>query len=350
MRSLKSLSVGTERFYEELSWNGWTPKECALDVCHRHLHLADARTPRRVDAKVSALPRTTLGRIGLEVTKLGYGAMEVRGARIWGGRPVADDGADAILNAVLDSGINFIDTANDYGRSEEYIGRFLAQRRDEFVLATKCGCTVVYKDEHTDDTPHVWTRENLFRGLHESLERMKTDRVDLMQLHNPSVEQVESGDLVRALEDMKAQGKVRFIGISSTEPHIETYIGWGVFDAFQIPYSALERKEEANIQKASDAGAGVIVRGGVARGEPGAGLGNEDRWKSWNDAKLDDLLEEGETRTGFLLRFTDSHPGMSTNIVGTKNPAHLAENVKAAAQGPLAPEIYEEAKRRLPAS
>ncbi len=103
---------------------------------------------------------------------------------------------------------------------------------------------------------------------------MKTDYVDIMQLHNPSVEQCESGDLVSVLQEMKAQGKVRWIGISSTNPHLETYIGWGVFDTFQIPYSALEREHEELIQKAADSGAGVIVRGGVSRGEPGAGLGN----------------------------------------------------------------------------
>ena len=114
------------------------------------------------------LPQEVLGRTGLTVTKLGYGAMEVRGSRIWGGRPIEDADAETILNAVVDSGITFIDTANDYGRSEEYIGRFLSHRRDEFVLATKCGCTVVRRDESTDDTPHVWTRENLFRCLHES--------------------------------------------------------------------------------------------------------------------------------------------------------------------------------------
>ncbi len=295
----------------------------------------------------NGIPTTTFGRTGLEVTKLGYGAMEVRGTRIWGGRPVADEEADTILNAVLDSGINFIDTANDYGRSEEYIGRYISHRRSEFVLATKCGCTVVHRDEHTDDTPHVWTRENLFRGLHESLERMKTDYVDLMQLHNPSVEQTESGELVEALTAMKEQGKARFIGISSTEPHLDTYISWGVFDAFQIPYSALERVHEASIQLAARAGAGVILRGGVARGEPGEGLGNEDRWKVWNAANLDELLDEGETRTQFLLRFTNTHPGMHTNIVGTKNPAHLNENVVAAAKGPLSDEVYAEAKRRL---
>ena len=141
----------------------------------------------------TGLPLNTLGRTGIEVTKLGYGAMEVRGTRIWGGRPVTDEEAGAILNSVLDAGINFIDTANDYGRSEEYIGRFLSHRRAEFTLATKCGCTIVRKDDTSDETPHVWTRENLFRGLHESLERMKTDHVDLMQLHNPSVEQCEQG-------------------------------------------------------------------------------------------------------------------------------------------------------------
>jgi aryl-alcohol dehydrogenase-like predicted oxidoreductase len=292
------------------------------------------------------LGQNPLGRTGLSVTKLGYGAMEVRGSRIWGGRPIEDAEAEQILNAVVDNGINFIDTANDYGRSEEYIGRFLSGRRDDFILATKCGCTVVRRDESTDDTPHVWTKENLFRGLNESLTRMRTDYVDVMQLHNPSVEQCESGDLVTALQEMKEQGKVRWIGISATHPHLETYIGWGVFDSFQIPYSALEPEHEELIQAASDTGAGVIVRGGVARGEPGAGLGNKDRWDRWEAAGLDNLLDEGETRTAFLLRFTNAHPGMNTNIVGTMNVDHLNRNI-AAASRPLPADTYAEAKRRL---
>src|SRR5579863_10473250 len=109
-----------------------------------------------------SLERRTLGRTGLSATALGYGAMEVRGSRIWSGRPVTEEQADTILNAVLDSGINFIDTANDYGRSEEFIGKYFSKRRDSFYSATKCGCTVVHRDENTDDTPHVWTKENLF--------------------------------------------------------------------------------------------------------------------------------------------------------------------------------------------
>lgn len=296
------------------------------------------------------IEKRTLGRTGLEVTALGYGAMEVRGSRIWGGRPVTDQQAETILNAVLDAGINFIDTANDYGRSEAFIGRFISGRRSEYYLATKCGCTVVHKDENTDETPHVWTRENLFRGLHESLTRMKTDYVDIMQLHNPSVEQCEEGGLVAALQEMKQQGKVRWIGCSSTLPHITTYIQWGVFDAFQIPYSGLERAHENVISQAARSGAGVIDRGGVARGEPGVGLGNKDRWSKFEAGKLDELREPGESRSAFLLRFLLSHPDIHTTIVGTLIPEHLHENIAAAARGPLPAQVYAEAKRRLDAA
>jgi len=297
-----------------------------------------------------ALEKRRLGRTGLDVTVLGYGAMEVRGSRIWGGRPVTEEQADTILNAVLDAGINFIDTANDYGRSEEFIGKYLSRRRDSFYIATKCGCTVVRKDENTDETPHVWTRENLFRGLHESLERMKTDYVDIMQLHNPSVEQVEQGDLVSALEEMRRQGKVRWIGCSSTLPHITTYIQWGVFDVFQIPYSALERQHENVITQAAQAGAGIIDRGGVARGEPGEGLGGQDRWQKFEAARLDELRAPNESRTAFLLRFLLSHPDIDTTIVGTLNPEHLRENIAIAEKGPLPSDVYAEAKRRLDAA
>ena len=158
-------------------------------------------------ARTHTLPTAVLGKTGLEVTRLGYGAMEVRGPRIWGGRPVTEEQAERILNAVLDARINFIDTSNDYGRSEEFIGKFLAHRRNEFILATKCGCTVVQRDESTDDTPHVWTRDNLFRGLHESLKRMKTDYVDLIQLHNPPTEEAERNDLVRRAPGHARAGK-----------------------------------------------------------------------------------------------------------------------------------------------
>lgn len=294
-----------------------------------------------------ALPTSVLGRTGLDVTRLSFGAMEIRGPRIWSGRLVTDKQAETILNTVLDEGINFIDTANDYGRSEEFIGKYIAHRRKEFYLATKCGCTVVRKDENTDDTPHVWTRDNLFRGVDESLQRMKTDYIDIMQLHNPPVEDTEKNQLVDALKEMQQQGKVRFISISTTSPHLPVYLQWGVFDTFQIPYSALERDHEDLISRAAEAGIGTIIRGGVARGEVGVGLGNENRWKKFEEARLDELREPDESRTAFLLRFTLSHPNVNTVIVGTLYPEHLQENIAAAEQGPLPAQVYDEAKRRL---
>jgi len=87
---------------------------------------------------MAELPKRTLGRSGLEVTILGFGAMELRGAP--GGPEITDQQAEKVLNAVLDAGINFIDTSIDYGRSEELMGRFIAHRRSEYFLASKCGC------------------------------------------------------------------------------------------------------------------------------------------------------------------------------------------------------------------
>jgi aryl-alcohol dehydrogenase-like predicted oxidoreductase len=294
-----------------------------------------------------ALLSSVLGQTGLEVSRLGFGAMEIRGSRIWGGRAVTEKQAETILNTVLDEGINFIDTANDYGRSEEFIGKYISRRRNEYYLATKCGCTVVRRDDNTDDTPHVWTRDNLFRGLNESLQRMKTDYVDLMQLHNPPVEETEKNHLVDVLKEMQQQGKVRFISISTTLPHLPVYLKWGIFAAFQIPYSALEREHEDWISRAAEAGIGTIIRGGVARGEVGVGLGNEDRWKKYEEANLDELREPGESRTAFLLRFTLAHPHADTIIVGTLKPEHLRENIAAIERGPLPANVYDEAKKRL---
>ncbi len=122
----------------------------------------------------------------------------------------------------------------------------------------------------------------------------------------------------------------------------------GVFDEFQIPYSALERQHENWITVLSNAGVGTVIRGGAAKGEPGASSqGPSERWEKFAQAKLDDLREEGETRTAFILRHTLSHPQVHTTIVGTQNNAHLQENMKSALLGPLSPDVYAEANRRL---
>lgn len=284
------------------------------------------------------LPTAILGRTGLEVTRLGYGTAIQK--------PADDAQWGRLLNGVLDSGINFIDTANDYGvrrddgPAEAQIGRHISSRRSEYYLATKCGC-------REGGGEHVWTKENVFRGLDESLARLKTDYVDVMQFHNPSVEECEEGDLVEALKEMRQQGKVRWLGVSTTLPHLPTFLDWGVFDTFQIPYSALEREHEEWITNAAEAGIGIIIRGGVARGQPGIGLGREERWRKFEEARLEELLEEGEGRTTFILRYTLTHPHSNTNIVGTSDLDHLDENAQGILKGPLPEDVYAEAKRRL---
>lgn len=295
------------------------------------------------------LEKRTLGRTGLQVTPIGYGSMELRGDRVWSGRPVDDAEAGRVLNEVLDQGINFIDTAYSYGIAEALIGKHLAHRRDEYLLATKCGREVIDRGDHVD-TPHCWDRRFLEESFDESLRRMKTDYVDLLQLHGPMPENAERESLVAFLQGLKQAGKVRWIGISSFLPAVPHFIRSGEFDTIQMPYSALERAHESLIAEAAVQGAGVIVRGGVGRGEPGAGLGQQDQWEFWNRARMDELLEDGESRTGFMLRFTLSHPDISTIIIGTKNPSHLRDNVAQARRGILTPNVYEEAKRRLTAA
>lgn len=283
------------------------------------------------------LPTSVLGRTGLEVTQLGYGAMAVS--------EVHEDTAKTVLNSVLDAGINFIDTSIDYGRSEEFIGRYISLRRSEYLLASKCGCAVV-----SDPSlgRHVFTRENIVAGVDQSLARMKTDYLDFVQFHgNPSRATLEQDSAIDTLKDIQKQGKVRFLGSSSYHPNITAHLDMGVFDEFQIPYSALDRGHEDVITETSEAGIGTVIRGGLAQGEPGQGHGKEETWRKFEKARLDDLREEGESRSVFVLRFTLAHPGVDTIIAGTKNPDHLRKNVEASLKGPLSPETYTEAKHRL---
>ncbi|HZC17054.1 MAG TPA: aldo/keto reductase [Caulobacteraceae bacterium] len=310
---------------------------------------------------MSELPTSVLGRTGQSVTKLAYGAMELRGAMPGrGGRTVSDDDAKTILNAVLDAGISLIDTSPDYGPSEERIGAFISHRRGEYFLSSKCGCAV--NPPPGERPPHVFTRANVRAGVEQSLRRMKTDHIDLVQFHiSPSRAELEANDSVAELAELKREGKIRFIGMSGTLPNLTDHIEMGVFDAFQIPYSALEREHEASIHDAASGGAGTIIRGGVARGLPAAAPETIERLPEqfrrtyarrrdlWDEAGLDEVLD-GLTRMEFMLRFTLSHPDMTTTIVGTANPKHLADNVAAARKGPLPADQVAEAKRRLAAA
>jgi aryl-alcohol dehydrogenase-like predicted oxidoreductase len=294
------------------------------------------------------LPKRQLGRTGLQVTALGYGSMELRGAPR--ARDTTEAQAETILNGVLDAGINFIDTSIDYGVSEERIGRYISHRRSEYYLASKCGCLVGAPAVRGQTSPHVFTRDNIVAGIEQSLARMKTDYLDLVQFHiSPSKQTLEENGALDAVLELREAGKVRFIGMSGTFPHLKDHIAMGVFDVFQIPYSAMEREHEAIIAAASAAGAGIIIRGGAAKGAPSEGKQSGLQWERWRAAKLDDLLGD-MTPMEFILRFTFSNPDLDTTIVGTVNPAHLKSNIEMLERGPLSPDLYAEAKLRLAAA
>jgi aryl-alcohol dehydrogenase-like predicted oxidoreductase len=294
------------------------------------------------------LPKRELGRTGLQVTMLGYGAMELRGAPR--ARDTTEAQAETILNAVLDAGINYIDTSIDYGVSEERIGRYISHRRSEYYLASKCGCLVGAPAVRGQTSPHVFTRDNILAGVEQSLARMKTDYLDLVQFHiSPSKQTLEENGALDAVMELKAAGKVRFIGMSGTLPHLHDHIAMGIFDVFQIPYSAMEREHEAIIASAAKAGSGIVIRGGAAKGAPSDGKQSGLQWQRWQAGKLEDLLGD-MTPMEFILRFTFTNPDLDTTIVGTANPAHLQANVEILKQGPLPADFYAEAKRRLTAA
>ena len=175
---------------------------------------------------------------------------------------------------------------------------------------------------------------------------------------SPSREALEENRTVETLRELRNEGKIRFIGMSGILPHLADHLAMNAFDAFQIPYSAVQRDHENLIDQAAEQGAGTLIRGGAARGAASA----EKNWRAgpltqqsglgqrnWESSGIADLVDEaGIAPMEFVLRFTLSHPGLSTTIVGTASPAHLAANNAVAEKGPLPADLYQEAKKRLP--
>ena len=277
------------------------------------------------------LRKVNLGRTGMEVTQLGYGA----GLR-WA---PDEDPMERVLNAVLDAGINFIDTSWCYPSSEEFIGRYIGHRRSEYFISTKCG-----HFWRNDPDRSGWSRDGLLNCIEESLTRLRTDHVDILQLHNPTPEEVQRYNCVSTLQAIQAQGKTRFIGVSTTAPYVEEFLEMGVFDTFQLPYSALEPESEGVLSRVAQRGAGTIIRGGVAQGAPVVQISDKqpfaEKKARWENAGLSALAPQLDPME-LMLRFTLSHPSAHTVIVGTKNLGHLQANLRAAEKGPLNAQLVE---------
>jgi len=279
------------------------------------------------------LERRPLGRTGLESTFVGFGALEI--GRDWGlggageRRRPEDAEAGLVLNSVLDLGLNLIDSAAAYHRSEERIGAHLSRRRSEYVLATKCG-----EHDREPDTFYDFSYGAIRRSIDESLEKLRTDVIDLMQIHfGPDPRRVlDDGETVAAMKDARAEGKIRFLGASTGGDIALRCIASGDFDVLQLEYSLTNRGDEGVVRLCGERGIGVLVRGGLAYGRlttrvlPHLESLNEPE-RSLTKALLDLVGGDGRTLTALALQFLYRNPRVSSVLAGTKRVEHVKANL-----------------------
>ncbi len=277
---------------------------------------------------VTTLPSALLGRTNLRVSTIGFGALEI--GRDWGlgddnARSRPDEGqTGATLNEVLDLGVNLIDTARAYHRSEERIGKFAAGRRSEYVLASKCG-------EHSSEpnTYYDFAYQAVSDSIDLSLRLLCTDHLDLIQIHfGPDPESVlDSGETVRAMRDAQQSGKVRFLGASPPRHLIDRCVTSGDFDVVQVAFSLLDQGASDSIARAANSGVGVLIRSGLGAGwlTPKACAEPEEK----RPEKVIKLLEltkgDGRLLHALALHHVVSTPGVSSILVGSKHASHVKE-------------------------
>ncbi|WP_328816740.1 aldo/keto reductase [Nonomuraea cypriaca] len=295
-----------------------------------------------------------LGRTGLKVSPLCLGAMMFGG---WG-EPDPDISA-RIIDRALDSGVNFIDTADVYarGQSEEFVGRALAKsgKRDDVVLATKCH-GVMGEGPNERGNSRRW----IFQAVEGSLRRLGTDWIDLYQIHRPDPA-TDIEETLGALTDLVRQGKIRYLGSSTFPAHRVVEAQWASerrglerFVCEQPPYSPLVRGIEADVLPVAETyGMGVIVWSPLAGGwltgryRKGQDLPRTRRAARLpqrydmelpvNQRKLDAveqlalLAEEaGITLIELSLAFTLRHRAVTSAIIGPRTMEHLESQLPAA--------------------
>ena len=287
---------------------------------------------------------TTLGKTGLEVTRLGIGLSEL-GFNI---PEEEEQQARDVLNAALDQGINFLDTAACYGLSEEQVGAAVSHRRDEFYLATKCG-HYLPRGEGED-----WTAEVIEESVERSLARMKTDHVDILQLHSCKVEVLERGVVIEALQKARDAGKTRFIGYSGDNDSAECAVDTGAFDTLQTSFNLVDQKARTTLfPKAEQQGMGIIVKRPIGNAVWGAAKDPKpyERLPTYTEEYFrragvmraeGPLPSEPDDRIVTALGFVLAHEVVDVAIVGSQRPHHVGSNVAMVdSQLPIAPEAVE---------
>jgi aryl-alcohol dehydrogenase-like predicted oxidoreductase len=265
-----------------------------------------------------------LGNTGLEVTRLGLGLAEIQ--RQERSSEVAQ--AARVLTAALDAGINFLDTAACYGTTEELIGRTVAHRRDEYILATKCG----HATGEAGGQP--WTSETIEESIDRSLIRMRTDYVDILQLHSCDVAVLERGEVVEALVKAKDSGKTRFLGYSGDNQAARWAVDSGLFDTLQTSFNLLDQHPRTELFKRADArGMGIIVKRPVANGawhreRSPYSYADEYFRRAHVMAEMGPVPGAPEDPILLAMGFVFAHPEVDTAIVGTHNPSHVLSNIE----------------------
>jgi aryl-alcohol dehydrogenase-like predicted oxidoreductase len=280
-----------------------------------------------------------LGKTDMDVSVLGFGGSEI------GYEQISAAVAEKLLNGALDAGLNVLDTAECYVTSEELIGKAVSARRKDYYLFTKCG-------HFNGWSQPDWSPASLLKSIQRSLKRLKTDCVDLVQLHSCSEHELRKGDVIDALEQARNRGYTRYIGYSGDSQAALYAIECGAFDTLQTSVSIADQEAlDLTLPRALEKQLGVIAKRPIANAAWTAGPQARNAygypyWQRLRQLKYDFLERDVKQSVALALRFTLSVPGIHTAIVGTTRPGRFEENAAAAAAGPLPPELFESIRAR----
>jgi hypothetical protein len=281
-----------------------------------------------------------LGKTGLNVAVLGFGGAEV------GFEDISPRKVERLLGSALDAGLNVIDTAECYRASEESIGFAVAHRRKDYFLFTKCGHSRGF------ESPADWEDPvRLQQSLEESLRRLRTDHLDLFQLHSCSREILEKGAVIDFMKKAKQSGKTRFIGYSGENDAALYAVRSGVFDTLQTSVNLADQGAiDFVLPTAMRQGMGVIAKRPIAN----VAWRYTDRpidyhvpyWERFKKLDYGFLKGAQDEAVATALRFTLRVPGVSVAIVGTQHPGRWEENARIVNEGILDVRRYEAIRSR----
>ena len=286
------------------------------------------------------MEKRQLGKTDMNVSVLGFGGAEI------GFEGAPPDIVEKLLNSALDAGLNVIDTAECYECSEELIGKAVAHRRDQFYLFTKCGHP---RGVGSED----WSPGSILESIERSLRRLKTDRVDLVQLHSCSETVLQKGDAIAALQTARERGYTRYIGYSGDSRAARFAVESGAFDTLQTSINIADQEPlELTVPLTREREMGLIAKRPIANAAWKSGHKPIDSYQHtyWDRLrKLDYAFIRGRSvdhSIAHALRFTLSVPGVHTAIVGTTKPERWQENAKLLEAGPLTLSEFQEIRER----